>query len=112
MQQVEPLGVGGHQPVLDAVVHHLHEVTRTGRAAVQVAPFGVAGFADASWGALGGVHTRCQGGQDGLDVGNRIGVAAHHQAVAPVAEHAARGAGVEQVDAPLGKRRRSRGSRR
>ena len=34
---VEALGVGGHEAVLDAVVHHLHEVPGAGGPAVQVA---------------------------------------------------------------------------
>ena len=37
LEDVEALGVGGHHPVLDAVVDHLHEVAGAGRAAVQVA---------------------------------------------------------------------------
>ena len=37
VEEVEALGVGGHQPVLDPVVHHLHEVAGPGRAAVQPA---------------------------------------------------------------------------
>ena len=37
VQDVETLGVGGHEPVLDAVVHHLHEVAGPDRPAVQVA---------------------------------------------------------------------------
>ena len=39
-QDVEALGVGGHEAVLDAVVHHLHEVPGAVRAAVQVALLG------------------------------------------------------------------------
>ena len=37
LEQVEPFGVRGHEPVLDAVVHHLHEVAGAARTAVQVA---------------------------------------------------------------------------
>ena len=40
LQDVESLGVGRHQAVLDAVVHHLHEVARAARAAVQIAALG------------------------------------------------------------------------
>ena len=40
VQDVQALGVGGHDPVLDAVVDHLHEVAGAGRAAVQVAVLG------------------------------------------------------------------------
>ena len=39
-QHVEALGVGGHQPVLDAVVDHLDEVAGAARTAVQPAPLG------------------------------------------------------------------------
>ena len=40
LQDVEPLGVGRHQPVLDAVVDHLDEVAGTVRPAVEIALFG------------------------------------------------------------------------
>ena len=42
VQQIEALGVGLHQAVLDAVVDHLHEVAGAGRAAVEEALLGVA----------------------------------------------------------------------
>ncbi len=35
-QQVKALGIGRHHSVLDAVVHHLHEMTGTRRATVQI----------------------------------------------------------------------------
>ena len=38
-QQLVALGVGRHQPVLDAVVHHLRVVTRTDRAGVDESVF-------------------------------------------------------------------------
>ncbi len=40
LQNVEPLGIRRHEPVLDAVVNHFHEVPCAGRAAVQIAFFG------------------------------------------------------------------------
>ena len=40
LQDVQALGVGGHEAVLDAVVDHLHEVAGAVRAAVQVALLG------------------------------------------------------------------------
>ena len=40
LEDVEALGVGGHDPVLDPVVDHLHEVAGAVRAAVQVAVLG------------------------------------------------------------------------
>ena len=43
LQDGEALGIGGHDAVLDAVVHHLDEVTGAVGAAVQIAVFGGAG---------------------------------------------------------------------
>ena len=66
-EHVEALGVGGHQPVLDAVVDHLDEVPGAGRAAVQPAPLGRRRrVADAQpFGrALGGVDARGEGVED------------------------------------------------
>ena len=40
MEDVQPLRVGGHDAVLDAVVDHLDEVAGAARPAVQVAVFG------------------------------------------------------------------------
>ena len=37
VHELEALGVGLHEPVLDPVVHHLHEVAGAGRADVRVA---------------------------------------------------------------------------
>jgi hypothetical protein len=42
-QNAEPLRIGRHQPVLDAVVDHLDEMTRPTWSAMQVAGFGGAG---------------------------------------------------------------------
>ena len=39
LENVEALGIGLHHAVLDAVVHHLHEVPGAGGAAVDVAVF-------------------------------------------------------------------------
>src|SRR5215471_9145259 len=40
LQDVESLGVGGHQSILDSVVHHLDEVAGSRWPAMQVALFG------------------------------------------------------------------------
>ena len=40
LEDVQPLRVGAHHPVLDPVVDHLHEVPGAGRAAVQIALLG------------------------------------------------------------------------
>src|SRR5262245_1493937 len=39
-EDVKAFGIGLHQPVLDAVVHHLDEVAGAGGAAIDVALFG------------------------------------------------------------------------
>ena len=52
-QQIEPFGVGRHEAVLDAVVHHLHEVAGAARAAVQIAVRGRAALGGVSFGAAG-----------------------------------------------------------
>ena len=87
LHDLEALAVGLHEPVLDAVVDHLHEVAGAHRPHVGVA-------------ALGG-----EGQEDRLATATTAFVAADHQAVA-VGEppDPARGAGVDEADAPFGQR--------
>ena len=90
MHDLEALGVGLHQAVLDAVVHHLHEMPCTRRAAVQP--------------AVG----RSEILERGREVRDRLVGPADHQAVADlVAPDAAGGAGVDEHDAALGQRGRA-----
>ena len=90
MHDLEALGVGLHEAVLDAVVHHLDEMARARRAAVQPAV------------------RRGEVRQRGRQVGDRLVGAADHQAVADlVAPDAAGGAGVDEDDAALGQRGRA-----
>lgn len=99
VQDVQPLGIGLHGAVLDAVVHHLHEVARTGRAAVQVALLGRGRFAGASRCPLGGLDTGSDGFQEWIEVLHLFGLAADHQAEAALeAEDAPRGADVHVVN--------------
>ena len=93
LHDLEALAVGLHEAVLDAVVHHLHEVAGPDRAHVGVP-------------VLGG-----QGQEGRLDHGHGLLGAPHHEAVALLqAPHPARGAGVDEADAllgqPLGRGRR------
>ena len=53
LEDVQALGVGGHHPVLDPVVDHLHEVAGAVGAAVEVALLGGRGVAGAARRALG-----------------------------------------------------------
>ena len=39
LEDVQPFSVSGHQAVLDAVMDHLHEVSRSCRTAVQISVF-------------------------------------------------------------------------
>src|SRR5829696_9959438 len=64
MHDLEALGVGLHQPVLDAVVDHLHVVARARTADVEEA---------AGW---------REGGEDGHERVDGFGITADHQAVA------------------------------
>ena len=80
-QQLVALAVGLHQPVLDAVVHHLGEVTGADRAGVDQPAFG---------------GERLQHRPDPLNV--LVG-AADHEAVAVLQPpHATRHAGVDEAD--------------
>ena len=82
---LEAFGIGLHQPVLDAVVHHLHEVAGTDAPHVGVAALG------------------CEGEEDRLRDRDRLRTAPDHDAVAVLqAPHAPRGTGVHEMDAPLG----------
>ena len=112
-QDVQALGVGGHQAVLDAVVDHLDEVAGAAGAAVQVALLG---------GAAGRLAARRAGaapmpGASAAKIGSsrRTGapLAADHQAVAALeAPDAAAGAHVQVVDALAVSVRRRGGCRR
>src|SRR5207253_10557318 len=86
LEDLEPLAVGGEEPVLDAVVHHLHEVPGAARADVRVSAL------------------RGERGEDRFRVIERLAFPAHHEAV-PVLEtpDAARSAAVEEPNAVLGK---------
>ena len=109
VEDVQALGVGGHDPVLDAVVHHLHEVAGAGRPAVQVAALGGARIAGAARRALGGLDAGRERGEDGVEARDGLVVAADHQAVAAIEpEHAARGADVEVVELPVPSARSAR----
>src|SRR5207245_4212146 len=87
LHQGEPLGVGLHQAVLDAVVDHLHEVARTDRP-------------DAPPASVRGRRQRNEGRLQPID---DLGRPADHQAV-PVLEtpDAAARPLVDVVDAPRG----------
>ena len=72
-KDVQPLRVGGHDAVLDAVVDHLDEVARAARTAVQVAVFGGAAYLLPTGRARRRLDTWRQGGEDrGRGAGRRL----------------------------------------
>src|SRR6185312_14309686 len=81
-QYVEALGIGLHQPVLDAVVDHLHEMPGARRAGVNVAALGPVIASDATQRARYGAVSRCERVENGVEHVDDWLVAADHQAIA------------------------------
>src|SRR5581483_7153921 len=99
-EDVQPLRVGGHDAVLDAVVDHLDEVTRAARPAVQVAVFGGAAYFLPTGRAWRRLDTWGQGGEDGIEAPDHGFIATNHQAIAPLRPpDPATGPNVHVVDA-------------
>ena len=104
-QQVQPFGVGRHQAVLDAVVHHLHHVARTARPAVEEALLGIGRLTVAAWRPPSGVDSGRQGLPDRTQPLEVLAGPADHQRVAALqAPDAAGGADIEVADAASGQR--------
>src|SRR6266702_3005868 len=81
LQDVQALSVGGHQAILDSVVHHLDEVARAGWAAMEVSflgrpanfiPPGCTGYVAA---------TRCEGFENRIEALHDVRFAADHLAI-------------------------------
>src|SRR5439155_18427312 len=81
-QDVEALGIGLHQPVFDAVMHHLDEMPGPGRTTIDVALLDPLVAALAARRALDRADPRCQCGEDRAEVIGRVLVAADHHAIA------------------------------
>jgi hypothetical protein len=100
VQHAEPLRVGGHHSVLDAVVDHLHEVAGAVGSAVQVALLRAAAALPAPRCGRRRIHARCQGREDRVEAAHGALLAPDHQAVAALEPaHAPAGADVDVVDA-------------
>ena len=98
-QDAEPLGVGRHDPVLDAVVDHLHEVAGAVRPAVEVAVLRGAARLLAARRARDVAAARRQRRKIGSRRCTGVRLAADHHAVAALeAPDAAAGAHVDVVD--------------
>ena len=97
-ENVEPLGIGLHQPVFDAVVHHLDKMPRAGRPGMQVALLSVRLTLPAGRRALNRADAGGERLEDRVEPVDRPFVAPNHQAVTPLqAPHAAAGSHVDVV---------------
>src|SRR5208282_2705477 len=67
LENVEALGIGLHDPVLDAVVHHLYEVAGAGGAAVDITVFRGAGKFFAARSAGNVAASGSEGLEDGVE---------------------------------------------
>src|SRR5579872_5205045 len=100
VEDVQPLRVGGHDAVLDAVVDHLDEVARAARTAVQVAVFGSAAYLLPTGRAWRGLDTWGEGGEDRVKAPDNGFITADHQAVTPLRPpDPAAGPNIQVVDA-------------
>ena len=98
-QDCQPFGVGGHDAVFDAVVHHLDEVAGARGPAVQVALLGGAVELLAAWGARYVAHARRERLENRVEALDRLIRAADHHAVAAFqSPDAAAGAHVHVVN--------------
>src|SRR5262249_18191640 len=81
-QHAQPLGVGGHDAVLDAVVHHFDEMAGAIGSAVQVTLLSGASNLFPPRRARDVAHAWGQTGKDGIEVLDYFLLAANHHAVA------------------------------
>src|SRR2546425_8771361 len=101
-QDAEPLGVRGHDAVLDAVVDHLDEVAAAARSAVEIPPLGGAADGFPPGRARDVADAGSQGREDRIEVLDRRRLAADHQAVPALpSPDAAAGSDVYIADALL-----------
>src|ERR1044072_4278564 len=100
LQYVKTFGVGLHQSVFDAVVHHLDEVTRAHGTCVNIALLDPRIAALAPAGARNIADPGRQRGKDRIEpVDHGLVAADHHAITALDAPDAAAGADVDIVDA-------------
>ena len=84
-QDTQAFGVGGHDPVLNAVMNHLDEVTRAVWPAMQITLLGGTAGLLTSWGARYLVaHARSQARKDWVEVLDHSVLATDHHAVTSI----------------------------
>src|SRR5439155_1465836 len=102
-ENVEPLGVGRHEAVLDAVMDHLHEVAGAVRATVQVTLLRRPAPLLATGGARHVPRAGRQRREERVEMTHDVRLAADHEAVAALeTEHAAARAAVHVVGPAAG----------
>src|SRR2546422_2714865 len=80
-QNTHPLSVGGHDAVLNAIMHHLDKVTGAVWAAVQITLLGGAANLLTSRGTRYVAHAGSQPGEDGIEVLDHLRLTPNHHAV-------------------------------
>ena len=83
-QDIQPLRIGCHDAILNAVVDHLDKVACATWAAVQVAVLGCAAYLLSSRRARRRIHLWGQSGKDWVNALDDGIIPADHQAVAPL----------------------------
>src|SRR5262245_31561258 len=81
-QDSQAFGVRRHNSVLNPVVDHLDEVPCTAWAAMQVTELSGAAMFFSSWSTRDGIAARSEGRENRIEVCDRVGLAANHQAIA------------------------------
>src|ERR1700692_50446 len=98
-ENVQPLGISGHESILDAVVDHLHEVSATGRTAVQISIFRRALAGRAAGRRIGIALSRSERPEYGIEALHRCPGTTNHQAVSTLqSPDASAGSHVNVVD--------------
>src|SRR5208337_5070513 len=99
-QKTKPFGVGGHDAVLNSVVHHLDEVTAPAWPAVQISLFGRTAYLLASRCLRYIADARCNGFEERIEVFHgRVRAADHHAVSSLQAPNTAARTNIHVVDA-------------
>src|SRR6516164_156421 len=98
-QHTKSLGIGGHDAVLDAVVHHLDEMPGTVRPAMQVALLGGAADLFAARRARDVAPSGRECRENRVETSDHLGLAPDHHAIAALeAPHTATGPDIDIMD--------------
>ena len=99
LEDVQAFGVCSHQAVLDSIVDHLHEMSCSGRATMQIAIFGSATATlptGCAWRIAAPRGQRAKDRVESLD--NSFGTTNHHAVTTFQTPHATAGAHIHVID--------------